>query len=59
LWYVNRGYGESILSISAQHLLQLEHIIAPFIGAVAAGLFCNYMFPDNPTSWKRTAQRLK
>ena len=46
LWSVNRGS-------QAAAALPMEHISAQVLGAVSAGLFCNYMFPDCPTTWKR------
>lgn len=55
LWYVNRATSGSLYDVPS--VLQLLHIVAPFLGAVLAGLFCNYMFPDSPSSWKRRSQR--
>lgn len=31
----------------------LESMCGPIVGAVAAGLFCARLFPDDPKSWKR------
>lgn len=56
LWYVNRAASGSLYDVPS--VLQLLHIVAPFLGAVLAGLFCNFMFPDSPTSWKRRSQRI-
>ena len=53
LWYVNRVRYE--IPSGPQWL----NIIAPFLGAVAAGLFCNAFFPDRPTSWARRSERFK
>jgi glycerol uptake facilitator-like aquaporin len=46
LWYV---YGR----LTGEWYLQLEHIVAPIVGAVAAGLICSKFFPDDPTSWRK------
>lgn len=65
LWYVNRVYSNANGAYSLYSLydlpsvLQLLHIVAPFLGAVAAGLFCNYLFADSPTSWRRRSERFK
>jgi len=53
LWYVNR------VRYEIPSGPQLLNIIAPFLGAVAAGLFCNAFFPDRPTSWARRSERFK
>lgn len=61
LWYVNRtaSVPGSLYDVpSVPSMLQLLHIVAPFLGAVLAGLFCNYMFPDSPSSWKRRSTRI-
>lgn len=42
----------SSASTSAERILQQEHLIAPILGAIAAGLICNRFFPDDG-SWKR------
>ena len=58
LWYVNRVYSGAMYSYyDLPSVLQLLHIVTPFLGAVAAGLFCNHMFADCPTSWRRSSQR--
>jgi hypothetical protein len=60
LWYVNRVYSGGMYSYyDLPSALQLLHIVAPFLGAVAAGLFCNYLFADSPTSWRRRSERFK
>lgn len=65
LWYVNRNSITTptniLASTSAYNNSQIpiDHIIAPMIGAVLAGLLCNYYFPDNPACWKRNAARFK
>mmetsp|Transcript_14638 Transcript_14638/g.24230 ORF Transcript_14638/g.24230 Transcript_14638/m.24230 type:complete len:284 (-) Transcript_14638:1106-1957(-) len=32
--------------------LPVAYIIGPLVGAILAGMFCNYTFPDNNSSWK-------
>jgi putative flippase GtrA len=60
MWYVNRVYSGGMYSYyDLPSVLQLLHIVAPFLGAVAAGLFCNYLFADSPTSWRRRSERFK
>ena len=47
LWYVN---GQS----SGQWNFQAEHLIGPILGAIVAGVICVKLFPDDPTSWKKS-----
>lgn len=54
LWFVNRM---SVIDPN-ESCLQLEHIAAPFLGAVLAGLFCNVALPDDSTSWIRKEKLL-
>lgn len=58
LWYVNRNVSGSNGS-GAFNPLQLEHLIGPILGAILAGLFCNYAFPDDPTTWIRSTSQKK
>ncbi|KAJ1389471.1 hypothetical protein B484DRAFT_459677, partial [Ochromonadaceae sp. CCMP2298] len=53
LWYASRHITSSGLGSA----MPVGHIIAPICGAVAAGLFCNYFFPDNSSCWQRGAVR--
>ena len=53
LWYVNRT------SYDIPSLVQWLNVVAPCLGAVAAGLFCNVFFPDHPSSWTRRSERFK
>lgn len=32
---------------------QAEHLIGPILGAIAAGLLCSKLFPDDPGSWRK------
>ena len=57
LWYVNRNIYNSTTGTGVFNPLQLEHLIGPIIGAVLAGLFCNYAFPDDPTTWIRSSSK--
>ena len=47
LWYVN---GQT----SGQWNFQAEHLIGPILGAIAAGIICSKLFPDDPTSWRKS-----
>lgn len=51
LWYVNRERYE------IPTLPQWLNVIAPFLGAIVAGLFCNFFFPDRPSSYARRSER--
>lgn len=58
LWYVNRNIGAST-DAGGFNPLQLEHLVGPIIGAILAGLFINYAFPDDPTTWIRSSSQKK
>ena len=58
LWYVNRNVVGSTDALGFNPL-QLEHLVGPIIGAILAGLFCNYAFPDDPTTWIRSSSQRK
>jgi hypothetical protein len=51
LWFVNR------LSVAnpeeAVFYLQLEHLVAPLVAAVLAGVFCSLALPDDSAVWIR------
>lgn len=57
LWYVNRevfpSSTSSLLSVPGAFPLQFEHLVGPVVAAILAGLFCNYVFPDDPSCWVR------
>lgn len=62
LWYVNRvnvGGAFSFANYALPSVMQLLHVVAPFVGAVAAGMFCNSVFADSPTSWRRRSERFR
>lgn len=46
LWYVG---GNS----NGNKILQQEHLIAPILGSVFAGLICSRFFPDDSGAWRR------
>ena len=46
LWYV---HGQT----SGQWNFQAEHLIGPILGAIAAGVICAKLFPDDPGSWRK------
>ena len=46
LWYVNE-------QSSGQWNFQAEHLIGPILGAIAAGIVCSKLFPDDPNSWRK------
>jgi hypothetical protein len=47
LWYVNGQF-------SGNWKFQGEHIIGLILGAVAAGIICAKLFPDDPGSWRKS-----
>ena len=53
LWYANGG--KTLFDSE----LQPEHIIAPMIGSICAGIICSRYFPDDPNSWKQKQQRYR
>lgn len=64
LWYVNRTYSGATLTLSWSTIalpstMQVLHIVAPFLGGAIAGLICNRVFADSPTSWRRRAHRFR
>jgi hypothetical protein len=67
LWYVNRApvlSGGLLPALSLAHFalpsaLQVLQFVAPFLGAAAAGVLCNCLFADNPTSWRRRSARFR
>jgi hypothetical protein len=62
LWYLqNKMEASGIPAIQVDecdfvdtHLLQVEHLIGPILGALLAGFICLKLFPDDPSSWKRS-----
>lgn len=49
LWYV----AERKSTAGGLVNLQIEHLIAPILGAIGAGLICSRVFPDDPQTWRR------
>lgn len=38
---------------SQRAYLPAGHILASIFAAILAGILCNYLFPDDPSTWQR------